>query len=441
MLCCAYTMKSLLRAIVVSIITLEARLVLAKYKPRIIAITGNVGKTSTKDTVYAALHDSLFVRKSMKSFNSDIGVPLTILGCENGWSNPLKWLANIGEGLALILFTNHYPKWLVLEVGADHPGDIERITEWVKPDIAIITALPDVPVHVEFFESPEQVAHEKKFLARALKDDGTLIFAGDEKRTATLRTEFPDAQSLSYGVEPGNDVSASHITVHYDDENGAPAGMHFRVEQDGASTPVVLAERLGHQQIFPVLAALAVAQTLNITAIKALAGMSRMEASKGRMRILAGHNTTTLIDDSYNSSPLALRAAIATLKKIETTGRKIAIVGDMLELGRYSADAHKKAGVHIGGVADVLVTVGVRAKGIAQAAREQGMKDEQIHEFDFGKAQEAGKLVRGMLEPEDVVLVKGSQSIRLEKALKELLADPRSAKDVLVRQEAEWLGR
>src|SRR3989338_10485905 len=121
---------------VVLILTLEARLVLARYKPKIVAVTGSMGKTTTKDAVYAALAGSLHVRKSEKSFNSELGVPLTILGLENAWKNPLQWGINIMRGLWLIIRKLKYPEWLVVEVGADRPGGIRRLAKRLRPDIA-----------------------------------------------------------------------------------------------------------------------------------------------------------------------------------------------------------------------------------------------------------------------------------------------------------------
>jgi UDP-N-acetylmuramoyl-tripeptide--D-alanyl-D-alanine ligase len=192
-------MKSILKIVVVSVLTWEAKLVLKKYKPKIVAVTGSVGKTSTKDAIASVLSHFFFVRKSEKSFNSEIGVPLTVLDCPNGWSNPFAWLKNIFEGLALIVLPNHYPEWLVLEVGADRPRDIQNLTRWVKPDIAVITRLSKVPVHVEFFSSPAQVFEEKGRLAEALKRDGTLVLNADDEDVLAFRplTESP---SILYGL-------------------------------------------------------------------------------------------------------------------------------------------------------------------------------------------------------------------------------------------------
>ena len=154
-------MKSYLRRLVVTLLTFEARQILKKYKPKIVAITGSVGKTSTKDAVAKILESRFSIRKSQKSYNSELGVPLTIIGAETGWSSPLKWLRAIWQGIKIIIRLENYPEILVLEIGADRPGDIKKIRSWIKPDLAIITALAPIPVHVEFFSSPEELFEEK----------------------------------------------------------------------------------------------------------------------------------------------------------------------------------------------------------------------------------------------------------------------------------------
>ncbi|MBL4644554.1 MAG: hypothetical protein JKX80_01675 [Candidatus Pacebacteria bacterium] len=315
-------MKEIFRKIVVAIITWEARLILAKYKPQIIAVTGSVGKTSTKDAIYTALEDSLYIRKNVKSFNSEIGIPLTILGCDSGWNNPFRWLGIIFEGLALILLANHYPKWLVLEVGTDRPGDIQEIAKWLKPDVVVVTSLPDIPVHVENFAGPRDVIREKKTLIKALKKDGTLVLSGDDKETLLLKKEFSDRHILLFGVEPHNDVSASHTSFLYNKE-GRPIGMSLRVEEEGSSIPIQICERLGQQQIYPILCAFAVAQALGMGPLAIAKALKKEKGPKGRMKILRGFNESSIIDDSYNSSPTALRAAITTLKKVESKGKKL----------------------------------------------------------------------------------------------------------------------
>ena len=165
-------MKNFLKRIIVAILTYEAQLLLLRTKPTIVAVTGNVGKTSVKDAIYEVLKGTIHTRKSEKSFNSEIGVPLSVLGLESGWNNPLLWLKNIIDGLLLVIHPGTYPKVLVLEMGVDRPGDMDALTTWIRPHVVVLTRLPDVPVHVEFFDSPEAVCKEKIKLVHALRQIG-----------------------------------------------------------------------------------------------------------------------------------------------------------------------------------------------------------------------------------------------------------------------------
>jgi len=259
-------MKKIFKKIIVWILQIEARLVLKKYKPKIVAITGSVGKTSAKDAIYIALGSAFFVRKSEKSFNSEIGVPLTILGCQNAWNNPLIWIKNIFIGLGVVLLKNHYPKWLVLEVGADAPHDIEKIARWLKPNIAVLTKFATVPVHVEFFESPQDLIDEKKKLINYLKKDGVLVLNNDDPNMCAI--QVPEGiKKISFGFEENSDIRSFNYQIVY--ENLKPRGITFRIDYAGKSVPVTLNGILGQHQVLPALAALSVAisQNLNIVTV------------------------------------------------------------------------------------------------------------------------------------------------------------------------------
>mgnify|MGYP001594862453 FL=1 len=190
-------MKAVLKKIIVWLLTLEAKVVLARFKPKIVAITGSVGKTSAKDAIYAVLTTKFSARKSEKSFNSEIGAPLTILGLPNGWNNPLAWLVILVSG-ALVLFWRKYPDLLVLEIGADRPCDIKNLASWIKPEVVVITRFAKVPVHVEFFASPRQVIEEKMNLVRALKENGILILNGDDDDILEAQSEIRQ-KAVFYG--------------------------------------------------------------------------------------------------------------------------------------------------------------------------------------------------------------------------------------------------
>ena len=433
-------MKPLLKQTVVAILAWEAKMVLKKYKPKIVAITGSVGKTSTKDAIFSVLSEFHHVRKSQKSFNSEIGVPLTILGCPTGWNSPTLWLKNILEGLALIFLPNKYPKWLVLEIGADRQGDIEAVTEWIKPDITVVSRLSKVPVHVEFFPSPEDVFREKSHLVRALKKDGVLILNGDDEDIMAFRS-LVDNKAILYGMGTSADVLGVGYVIEYENQNEklVPVGITFDVMYQNENQHVVLKGGLGLQQLYPALAALSVGVALNLPFDKLVLALQNHEPSNGRMRLLPGIKNSLIVDDSYNSSPVALFEALNTLKNIETTGRKIAVLGDMLELGTYSTEEHKKAGMQVGEIADLLFTVGIRARGIAEGAQFVSMDEANI--FQYEDSRSAGKDLEIMIREGDIILIKGSQGIRMERIVEEIFADPLNSDKFLVRQDLEWDGR
>lgn len=434
-------MRLFFRKAVVAILIWEATWVVRKYKPRIVAVTGSVGKTSTKDAIFAVLAGSEHVRKSDKSFNSEIGLPLTILGCPNAWNNPLRWLQNIFDGFLLLVLPSRYPAWLVLEVGADRPGDIRSIAKWLPVDIAVITRLPEVPVHVEFFDSPQQVVEEKAALINAVKQGGTVVVYADDARVQMLR-ERAEARNLAvrtFGFARA-DVQGSDFA--FVDETGScgarPTGMSMRVTIGGVSAPCVAVGVLGAHSLLPMLAAAAVGGVLGkeVSELERLLG--HYEPPAGRMHVLPGVKDTLIIDDTYNSSPAATAAALDTIAAIKThtQARCVVVLGDMLELGRHSVDEHRKIGAQAAKVADIVVTVGFRARDIAEAALDNGLPDGAI--FQYEDASKAGDELAAMLVPCDIVLIKGSQSMRMERAVEHVMRDPERAGELLVRQDKDW---
>ncbi len=404
-------MKSILKKIIVEILIFEARLVLKKYKPFIIAVTGSVGKTSTKDAIYTVLSSKFKVRKSEKSFNSEFGVPLTILGRPSGWHSPRIWLGNIFHGLDLILFGYDYPKYLVLEVGADHPGDIRNITKWVHPDISIITKVSKVPVHVEFFKSPVEVAVEKAYLAKGLTPGGTLILSKELDITAPQagKTLYFDSENIK------------SVEVAYD---GRPIGMNIVLNIDGEEKTITTKGVIGDHHVYPLVIAIMTGKAVGMTLDEAIVALGRHKAPTGRMNVLMGKNDMTLIDDTYNSSPDALHSALTTLKGV-TGPRRVAILGDMLELGKYAVEEHAKAGQYARTCADLVISVGLRARGM------------HAHHH-FNTSIEGAEKIPALLKAGDVVLIKGSQGIRMERIAKALLDPSLNSANVLVRQEKEW---
>lgn len=426
-------MKDLFKSLVVRVIIWEAKASLLRHKPYIIGVTGNLGKTSTKDAIYAVMKDHFYVRRSEKSMNSEFGVPLTILGEKSGWNNPFKWFLIIIRGL-FVPFAKEYPTHLVLEIGADRPGDIKKIASWIKPDITVVTQFGQVPVHVEFFKDRDAVVEEKGYLVSALKESGLFIYNSDDHDALKLLGKT-SARKVGIGVHEKTDVLAKNIKMY-----GKPiTGTQADVMIDGSKHHLVLPEVVGRSPVYCALPALAVARELTISLEAACASLRDADKPRGRMRLLSGMNGTVIIDDSYNASPKATEHGLKTLSEIDVTGRKIALLGDMLELGDYTRDEHYKIGKIAAKSCHKLFTVGIRSRVIAEGALDEKMSDDAIMMCDT--SIEAGKELVKIIQEGDIIYVKGSQSIRMERAIKMILAETHNPLSVLVRQESEWSKR
>ena len=430
-------MKSTFKKIIAYILKKESQFLLRKYKPKVVAITGSVGKTSTKDAVYAVISKISHVRKSEKSYNSEIGLPLTILGCSNGWNNPVIWLKNILLGLWFIIWPHKYPKWLVLEVGVGKQGDMKKTVAWLKTDVVIITAIGETPAHIEFFNSRDHLVEEKSKLIKTLKKDGLLILNADDKSVIEMKVKTKN-RTVTYGFNEGADIFASGDSIFYNNL-GKPQGVIFRVDQGGVSLPVVIEGVFGRNHIYATLASIAFAYGEKLNILDAITALKNYDVPPGRMRLLTGINETLIIDDTYNSSPFACESGLNTLGEIKNEGRKIAVLGDMLELGRHTKEAHENIGKLAKEKSEILVVVGPRAKSISLGAKEIGMSEKNI--FEFANSEETGKFLKTFIKKDDLLFIKGSQGVRMERAVAAILKDQKNINKLLVRQDKEWLAK
>lgn len=438
-------MKRLLKFFIASILAFIARGVVRKYKPHIVMVTGSVGKTTTKDAVAAVLETRFFVRKSKKNFNSEIGVPLTIFGLEDPWNNFARWnkfTKNVvawskmfKSAFALLFLPNHYPNMLVLEVGADQPDDMARILRIATPDAVVVTRLPEIPVHVEAYSSPEEVREEEFSPAYHLKAGAPLVVSADDEFALEMATRTP-AQIITYGL--ATDARVRIVEYGFHQTEGVVDGMHANIEVQGVKEDVIVRGSVGKTQLLPAVAALALSTALEIDPKEALAALAAYEPPAGRGRLLEGKDGVVIIDDSYNASPAAVEEALETLESYPHAKRRIAILGDMLELGRYSVMEHERIGTRAAKAVDVLISVGIRARAITEAARAAGMN--ASHTLSFDDSRTAASALGDKFEKGDVVLVKGSQSIRTERVVEALLAH-QSHLHRLVRQDPEWKRR
>lgn len=427
-------MKNIFKKIITKILQIECKLVLYKYNPRIVAITGSVGKTSTKDAVYAVLSKIAYVRRSEKSYNSEIGLPLTILGLANAWNNPFKWFVNLLKGFWLFLWPHKYPKWLVLEVGVGHPGDMRKTASFLKTDAVIITAIGETPAHIEFFNSRKHLIEEKSQLISTLKKNGVLILNHDDEDVIAMKSKTRNI-IVTYGFGEGVDLRGSSENIFYNEKN-IPEGVIFRVDSEGSSLPVIIEGVFGRNHIYASLATLALVHGLKFNMLGAINALKNYDVSPGRMRLLAGINESLIIDDTYNSSPFACETALKTLSEVKDRTRKIAILGDMLELGKHTIDAHRRIGEVAKENTDILMVVGPRARSIKESALEHGMSKDNLYEFN--NSREAGDFAASFIAKGDIVLVKGSQGMRMERVVEKIILDQENKDKLLVRQDEEW---
>jgi len=435
------TLKNILIKILGLKLRFLAKAVLARYHPEVIAITGSVGKTTTKEAIYSVLSVSYKVRRNLKNYNNEIGIPLSIIGVESGGSSIFRWLLVFFKAIFLLIKKNkNYPEILILEMAADHPGDIRYLVDFVPVKVGVVTNVAEV--HLEFFKTLDEIAREKWILIETLSKDGYAVLNFDDQRVWAMAGKTK-AKVLTYGFQPKADVSASEIKINQPTGGQGMAainGLDFKLNYQGSSYRVFLPQILGKHLVYSALAAIAVGIIYKIDLSKIIDSLKHFKSPKGRMNLIKGIKDTLIIDDSYNSSPLAAKKALYQLGEINLNkpASKYAVLGDMLELGSYSEQAHQEIGeaaVDYG--ADYLITVGEKSRDMVRGAVAKGMSKDKC--FNFKDSLAAGKFIQQRLAKGDLLLIKGSQGMRMEYAVKELMAEPQRAKELLVRQEKEWL--
>lgn len=417
-----------------------ARLIIKKYRPTVIGITGSMGKTSAKEAVYFVLKEKLSVRMSPKNYNSEIGLPLSIIGATSGGRSLSGWLAVFWKAAWLLLFRDPaYPKVLVLEMGVDHPGDMDYLTSIVKPDVGLETAVSYS--HIEYFGSVANIRKEKQILIEQVNNQGLSVLNYDDENTRGM-AGVSRARVVTYGLKEGAQLRAQDIIFNFTRGNYELAGMNFKFNNQGAIVPVAMKNVMTESALYAALAAAAVGLHFGMNLVDIARILADYALPPGRMNILPGIKHTFIIDDTYNSSPEAAVAALDILgrMKVEAPAAKYAVLGDMLELGSYTEEGHRRVGQKAAASSlDCLIAVGERSREMMRAAAEAGMDDSCL--FYFDQPGEAGRFIQNRLKAGDIVLVKGSQGMRMEKIVKEIMAEPDRAKDLLVRQGEDWEDR
>jgi UDP-N-acetylmuramoyl-tripeptide--D-alanyl-D-alanine ligase len=351
----------------------------------IVAVTGSVGKTTTKDMAARILETRGPVLRTEGNLNNRFGVPLTLLR----------------------LRPEHTAA--VVEIGMSAPGEIRTLAGIARPDVAAITRIS--PVHLEFFPSVDAIAEAKAEIFDGLAPGGAAVLNGDDPRIVRIAGRF-HGRIVWFGKDRRFDVSAGRW-------RGAAAGMRFDLRVAGETVDVAL-PLAGAHFVANFLAAAGIAHALGVSPAAMAETALRLAPAAHRGEVRALGEGVVLLDDCYNSSPDALEAAAAALCLLPGR-RRVAVVGDMLELGPTGKALHRESGRSLAGRVDVVVGVGPLAAAAVDGAREAGLPEDSLHRFADAEAA-AAELGSGIVTGGDAVLVKGSRGVRLEKVVDALVA-------------------
>ncbi len=363
--------------------SLAAHLRLAAEVP-VLAITGSTGKTTTKEMAAAFLETRGPVLKTRGNLNNQWGLPLTLLG----------------------LRPRHQAA--VLELGMSAAGELRALSGIARPDVAVITNV--APVHLEFFSSVDAIAAAKGEILEGLRPGGAAVLNGDDARVRRIGESFA-GEVVWFGSDRRFEVCAEawRGTIH---------GMRFDLRIGGRKLDVAL-PLPGRHFVTSFLAAAAAADRLGVDAEAIVAAAARIEAAPGRGRVHRLDQGVTLLDDSYNANPVAVEAAVAALA-LGPVGRRVAFLGDMLELGPAAPELHRQVGAAVAAQLDELVAVGPLARHLAEGARQGGLSASSVATFDT--SEQAAAAASGLVHPGDSVLVKGSRGIAMERVVAALVA-------------------
>lgn len=427
-----------MKLFVARVLQMIAKRQIQKFQPKVIAVTGSVGKTSTKNAIAIALASTLDVRTANKNYNNEFGVPLAIFGAYSPGNSAWGWAKLIAKQY----FTKKFPRVLVLEYAADQPGDIQALCDIAAPDIGVVTAVS--PVHVSNYPNLGALVEEKSTLVKNVPADGVVILNADDVTVAQMRKKSL-APVATYGTS-GHDAAITDIYTKIVEQDSygtsdAPIITKASIVVEGETVNLALRNVIGSAAVSACAAALLVAKHCDVPLARAAKALNEQFSSlPGRMKPLAGVKGSLILDDSYNAAPASTAAGLDVLdqfKTLRSSARRIAVLGTMAELGQYSDEEHSGIGRRVANVADVFVAVGSKMSAAADEAIRAGMKYEFVVRCE--DAVEAGRWLDANVHAGDIVLVKGSQSARMERAVKDILAEPMRAGELLCRQEESWL--
>lgn len=428
-----------MKKIVQFILKILAKTVLAKYQPEIIGITGSLGKTSAKEAISAVLSAKFSVRSSFKNYNNEFGLPLTILGIKSPGRSMVGWLLVMMRAVGLIIFKNkNYPQVLILEMGVDKSGDMDYLNSIVSPHVAVLTMIG--LSHLENFGTQAKLSAEKKKIFDNLDKTGWAIVNVDSEKIKEMVGDLKH-KTISYGVDASADVRAINVAFKFQESDATDdlLGINFKIAYKDSYIPVLLPRAISSGAVSAALAGFAVGIVHDLNPLDIAESLGEFAPPPGRMNLIAGLNGSIIIDDTYNSAPQSALAALDILEamKVAKNKHKWIVLADMLELGEASEAGHLEVGERVAKIKTTnLLTLGQEALYIGIGAREHKMPEEDMQHFNNHK--EIIEFLSDRLEAGDLVLVKGSQGMRMEKVVKGLMAEPETASELLVRQGRDW---
>ncbi len=404
--------------------------VLRKYKPLVVGVTGSVGKSSAKEAVALVLSGALEARKSEGNYNNEVGVPLSVLGVGIGGSSTGRFLSAIGRSLYLLALPSRFSEALVLELGVDRPGDMSALLSIVPVTIGVVTTIGES--HIEYFGSIAAIAKEKGRLIASLPQDGFAILNADDERVLGMGKKSK-ATIISYGFVPSATVRADNVLLQHADDG---IGFSFKLNYDGKPIPVRLPGIIARHHISDALAGAAVGIAVGMNLVDIAKRLEAFAPLPGRLRFLNGRDGIGLLDDTYNASPSSVSAALSTLAEIPAR-RKVVVLGDMLELGALSEEGHRGLadGIFSAGT-ELAILVGQHMRSLAEELLVRGMSRGNV--LSLPDPDSASSIMRDLIHEGDLVLVKGSQGLRMEKVSESLLRSAEDARTFLCRQSPAW---
>lgn len=432
------------RKILKYILKFLAKIILWRYRPEIIGVTGTAGKSSSKEAIYSVISNNFLTAKSVLNLNTDVGLPLTIIRGVDAKRNILLWIKNFLKALLLIIIKDkNYPKILVLEMSEDKPKMIQYLTDLAQPKIGVLTWIGETPVHVTNFKDTAELIEELEYLIKSLPENGQAVLNIDCPLILKLRDKIK-INHITYGFHELADLQITNYKIIFkndrdrDTKSFQDIASFCHLNYKGSYLPISIKGVFGKPQIYALSAAASVGLCLGLNLVEIVKQLEKYQLLPGRTSFIQGINNSWILDDSYNANPDSVKAALETFQDIylainqddQSKKRKIVILGEMRELGKYSDSAHKEIGELVLETADIFIGIGEKMKLAVEVAENKKNNLQQV--YYFSDSWQAAKEIKSLIEDEDLILIKGSRGIHTEQITKTLMLNPQEAEQKLI---------